>query len=352
MMTSNTVSLKTRMRAGIQKGLILLMLATLSLGASAQDKVGTTAAPFLGLGVGARAMGMGGAQVAAVQGPDALYWNPSAITDMRSHGISFSNNYWLVGSSMQYAGLVFDGEQLGHFGLSVTVLDYGEMEVRTIDRPEGTGELYTPMDLAVGISYARMLTDRFSLGGTVKYIRQSIWNESANGIGVDLGVTYRTDLRGLRIGMSMSNFGTGMQLDGKDLRRAIDVEPDLEGNNDRIGARLETQDWALPLVFRVGIAMDAFSYGENTLRVSIDGLAPADNAQTANFGAEYSFRDMFFLRGGYRQVLGGADYDGGWNYGAGIQYELDQRRSASFDYVFQTHEDFGTQQMFTVGLTF
>jgi hypothetical protein len=336
----------------MRKALFLAALASLvALPAQGQDKVGTTAAPFLGIGVGARATAMGGAQVAQAQGPSALYWNPSAITAMTANGAEFSNSQWFVDSRLQHAAVVINAGGLGHFGVGVTALDYGSEPVTTIENPEGTGELWDALDLAVGVSYARALTDRFSFGATVKFVRQQIWNESAAGAAVDLGVTYDTRLRGIKIGMAMTNFGTDMQLGGPDLRQAIDIEPGQEGNNPRNAANLEVEQWAMPLIFRVGISATPIRTSEQTLTIAADGNAPADAAQSANFGAEYAWRDLLFVRGGWRQAFGPAD-DGGWTAGFGLQYALNNRLSGYFDYVFQNYEPFGTPQMFTLGVTF
>lgn len=327
----------------------LLILAAIP--ARAQDKVGTTAAAFLGIGVGARATAMGGAQVAQVQGPSALYWNPSAITAMASHGAEFSNSQWFVDARLQHAALVINADGLGHFGVGVTALDYGDELVTTISNPDGTGELWDALDLAVGVSYAKALTDRFSVGGTVKLVRQQIWNESATGGAFDLGVTYDTRLRGIRIGMVMTNFGTDLRLAGPDLRQAIDVEPGQAGNNPRLGANLEVDDWPMPLIFRVGVSAVPYQTADMRLTLAVDGNAPSDASQSANIGAEYTWRDVLFVRGGWRQAFGPAG-DGGWTAGFGLRYALTARLAGSFDYVFQHYEPFGTPQMFTLGVTF
>ncbi len=327
------------------------LLALAALPAQAQDKVGTTAAPFLGLGVGARATAMGGAQVAQAQGPSALYWNPSAVSDMTANGAEFSSSQWFVDSRLQHAAVVFNAGGLGHFGVTVTALDYGDELVTTIENPEGTGERWDALDLAVGLSYARALTDRFAVGGTAKFVRQQIWNESAGGVALDLGVTYDTRFQGIRLGMAMTNFGTDMRLAGPDLRQAIDVAPGEQGNNPRNAANLEVDAWAMPLIFRVGVSAVPFRAADQRVTLSADGSAPSDAAQSASFGAEYAWRETLFVRGGWRQAFGPAE-DGGWTAGFGLRYGLDRRLSGYFDYVFQSYEPFGTPQMFTLGVTF
>jgi hypothetical protein len=345
----------------LHTGLLALALAfALAAGLAAplraQDQAGTTAAPFLGLGVDARGNGMGSAQVATAEGPAALYWNPAAAADLDARAGTgaalFSNSEWFVHTRHQFFGLAFHAGGLGTFGLAVTALDYGEEAVTTIEQPEGTGEFYSALDLAVGVSYARNLTDRFALGGTVKLVRQQIWNESANGAALDLGVRYDTGYRGLTIGMAMTNFGTDMQMAGRDLRQRIDIAPGQGGNNDGLPAALETNEWRMPLAFRVGLAADAFRADNQRLTLSVEGQAPSDNSQSASAGFEYGFRDLLFVRGGYRQAFSSVAEDGGWTAGFGLRYDLTDRFGVAFDYVFQEYEPFGTPQMFSLGVTF
>ncbi|MBE2186842.1 MAG: PorV/PorQ family protein [Rhodothermales bacterium] len=318
----------------------------------AQDKTGTTAAAFLGIGVGARATGMGSANVAAAQGPSALYWNPSGITDMSQSGIEFSTTAYLVDTRFSNASAVLDLGQMGHLGLSVTNLNYGDDLVTTVDRPDGTGERWSANDLMVGVSYARALTDRFSVGGTVKAVRQQIYRESATGFALDLGVMYRIPFRNTRIGMAMTNFGTDMQLAGPDLRQAIDLDLNTNGGNDRLEGQLSTSAWALPISYHVGVAMDAYRSGQHALLVTADAAAPSDNAQNVSVGGEYAFRDLFYVRGGYRQAFTKSQYDQGWSAGAGIRYAVSNRYALRADYVFQEMEPFGTPQTLSVGFTF
>lgn len=320
--------------------------------AAAQDKTATTAAAFLGLGVGARAMAMGESQVAAAEGPSALYWNPSAITDMATSGAEFSYTQYLVGSSFQNAAVVVNAGQIGHFGVSVTALSHGEEEVTTIEAPDGRGERWDAMSMAVGLSYGRALTDRFSVGGTAKFVQERIWNSSDNAVALDLGILYRLPFRNARIGMSMTNFGSDMRLEGRDLEQAIDVDPGNNGNNPYLPGALTTEAWPLPLTYRVGVTMDAYRTADYALAVSADAQAPADNRQSVSLGGEFAFKNLFFLRGGYRQAFTSNTYDQGWTVGAGLRYAFNRRLGLHADYVMQEREPFGNPSTFSVGLTF
>lgn len=317
----------------------------------AQNKVGTSAASFLGIATDARAAAMGSAQVAVEGGPNGVHWNPAILARIDGNGVDFLRADWFVDSQYHHmaAGV---RTPIANLGLSVMLLDYGEMEVTTIANPEGTGELFNPSDLAVGLTIARNITNRFAAGATVKYVSQKIWNEKASGTALDLGVFYQAGVRNLRIGMSMSNFGSDMSLSGKDLRRAIDIDPNIEGNNPRLGAELETDEWPMPLTFRVGIALDPWTSENQRITVSVDATHPNDNAESASFGVEYAFHEFFYLRGGYRQAFAEAAEDGGLTGGFGLSYRVSNVVTAYFDYVFQDYGDLGTPQMWTLGATF
>ena len=150
-------------------------------------KVGTSAASFLRIPVGARATGMGSAFVSMLNDPTALYWNPSVIASINSNALVIDHSLWMPGIYFDYAGLVIPVEALGVFGISVTILHTDEMDVTTIQEPMGTGETFNASSFAIGFSYSRYLTDLFSIGGTFKYIQETIYNSSATGIAFDIG---------------------------------------------------------------------------------------------------------------------------------------------------------------------
>jgi hypothetical protein len=150
------------------------------------------------------------------------------------------------------------------------------------------------------LTYARNLTDRFSIGATGKYIQQRIWNETASSFALDVGLVYQTNFRGMKIGMSIANFGGDLQLDGKDLFRSIDLDPGNAGTNKTIVARLKTDSWPIPLLFRAGVALDAYKSENLRFTISADALRPSDNAEMVNAGAELAWNEILFLRGGMK----------------------------------------------------
>jgi len=126
-------------------------------------KVATTAAQFLKIGVGARAIGMGGSFVAEASDLSAVYWNPAGIAKLGGAAVQLNRTQYLADISYSVAAFGADLGALGAIGVSLIFLDSGDMAVRTTARPTGTGERFKVQDLALQLTYGRALTDRFSI---------------------------------------------------------------------------------------------------------------------------------------------------------------------------------------------
>jgi long-subunit fatty acid transport protein len=234
-------------------------------------------------------------------------------------------------------------------GMNLAILDYGEEEVTTVHQPEGTGERWSAQDLFAAIAFARNLTDRFSIGGSVKIIQQKIYHETATGYAVDIGLLYITRFNGMRLGMSIQNYGTDMQLDGKDLIRSYDMDPNHLGNNPNISSKLRTQSWPIPLFYRVGVSMDVVRFGDGAIMMATDALIPSDNSTVLNAGMELRWNELFFLRVGYKSLLRKETQEG-LTAGLGIHYFIPGLGRVSFDYAFN---DYGLlQSIHVLGLGF
>ena len=315
-------------------------------------KVGTTAAGFLNIDVGARAIGMGGAYVSVADDISSMYWNPAGVARLSSAEVLFCHTRWLADVSYNYAAFALPLGGLGTVGVSATFLTMDEMERTTIFEPDGTGEMFEVGSYAFGLCYARDLTDRFSIGFNGKYIREQIYHSDAQGFAFDVGTLFDTQYNGLRIGMSITNYGTKMGMSGRDMLIQTDIDPLIYGNNHNINADLKTDRFDLPLMFRVGLSMDVLKgYGNSNLILSVDALHPNDDVESVNVGGEYVFGGMFMLRGGYKTLFA-RDSEEGLSLGAGLRYRLLGRTELRLDYAY---EDFGVLQeiqMFTVGMVF
>jgi hypothetical protein len=334
------------------KKFLLVFTSVLIIGnVYAQNKVGTTAAPFLGIGAGPEAIGMGGAFTAVANDPSALYWNPAGISRTGKTGVLMEHTNYLVGTSYNYFAGVVAFDEDNAIGVSVTDLDYGSEDVTTVEAPDGTGEQWSALDLAVGLTYSRNLTDRFSIGGTVKMINQRIWRESATGWALDAGLLYITPFNNLKIGMEIANFGTDMRMSGQDLYISHDPDPTKAGNNPDIPAEYYTDTFPLPLLFRIGLAMDVLQLQDNIVTVAVDALHPNDNGQSVNVGAQYVWNKMIYARAGYKS-LGTPNSEEGLTFGFGLAYDINYSLTLKVDYAYEKYGRLENIQKFALSVSF
>ena len=126
------------------------------------SKVGTSVAQFLKLGISARTIGMGGAFVAVANDVSTIYWNPSGITNLPTTSLGVTHTQWFADISHDFFGITVPLSTSDFIAVHAIALNTGELEITTVTQPEGTGVFYDVSDLAIGLSYARALTDRFS----------------------------------------------------------------------------------------------------------------------------------------------------------------------------------------------
>lgn len=318
-LSESGAGLTTRRRMS-QLRIVLALLLTVSL-ASAQSGVivkrGTTAAPFLEIGIGARSVAMGESYAAAANDASAMYWNPSGLAVMEGSEGIFSHTTWFADIALDYAGVAMNLGDAGVVGAGFYVMNSGTIAVTTEERPEGNGDLYTVQDMMMSLSYARKLTDRFAIGGTVKYIHQSLWQLTASTVALDAGLQYETPLSGLRMGLSISNFGGKLQYEGSNLSVRYDPDLRVQGNNDGVVADIHARSWNLPLIFRFGLQYEALAFEDHRILVTGDVLYPNNNNNYMNVGAEYGLLGKFFIRGGYSGLFM-PDREGGFAVGGGV----------------------------------
>lgn len=315
------------------------------------SNVATTAAPFLEIGVGARAIAMGGAFVATANDASALYWNPAGVGRLTRPEILFVHTDWIAGVNFDFAGAILPLGRIGTLGASLTSLSMKDMMVRTIEQPEGTGEFFHIGDMALMLTYGFKLTERFAMGFNAKYIYQKIWEETAQGFAVDIGSIFTTGLHGMRIGAALTNFGTDLQMTGKNLLVYHDIDPYHLGNNDRIFAQLQTDKWPLPLNFQAGVAMELFQTPTHRLTTAVEAMHPINNTESMNLGFEYGFKELFFLRGGYRNLFL-RDGEEGPTFGAGFSHRFPGGFQINIDYAYADFGRLENAQRFSLGLRF
>ena len=334
-------------------GLIILFTITF---AQASDfvKVGTTAGQFLKVEPGARAIALGASFGALANDASALYWNPAGIVQLDKVQVTFTHTRWIADISNGFVGIVLPVGIENAFGVSLQYQMMDDIEQTTIDMPKGTGIYFGAQDLAVGVSYSRAVTNYLRFGITGKLIYQSIWNESAQGFAIDVGLLLDTGVLGIRFAMVMTNYGTDMKLDGRDLIRGYDQAPESIMNPDT-EARLSTEAWPLPTNLRVSMATDVIGMNDayiqsanSRLTVVADLAHPNDSYEQYNIGFEYGFKELFFGRVGYR----GNTFEEGLTLGAGVRIPMASHFSMMIDYAYADFGIFSYVQHFTLGFQF
>lgn len=316
---------------------------------------GTRGANFLQIGVGARANAMAGAATSFTSGPNALYWNPAGAASMDEFGIAGSrqNLYDDLDISHNFAGigLPFAG---GVIGLHFVSLNSGELVRTTEESPLGgdpsLGATFEWTSTAIGASYARRLTDRLNLGGTVKFVSEGINDASTSWTAIDLGTQFQTGLYGLTIGASLSNIGGSSQARGSLVRRKINSD---EVSPTRQSIEFQTQETELPTLFRFSVGSELYGgssafWGQDVGQHRVIGeFAVSDAIDTdvqAAFGFEYGWRDLVFLRAGKRFYNDDRDAgeDSSLMYGLsggfGVRLPV-SGRGLRFDYAYTTLGD-------------
>src|SRR5512143_215634 len=239
-------------------------------GLSGQTKTGTTVGQFTLIEPSARTSAMGGVGVTSSAEAMAAYYNPAALGSLTRSDLQFTYTIWFGDIVLNQAQAAFHLGERSTMGLAVTHLSSGDIDVRTVEQPLGTGERYSVTDLLIGAGFGMTITDRFSCGIQVNYATERIWHSTIGLFGVSLGTLYRLSGDGLRIGASLLNFGTKGSFDGTDLRVRYDLDASRHGDNASLPASLLTDQFSLPIVFRVGAAYPWRFAGDNVVDVGIE----------------------------------------------------------------------------------
>lgn len=339
-------------------------------------RIGTRGATFLDLGVGARAQAMGGAYTALADGVDALYWNSAGIADLDGFATAFTQAslYGDLDIDHMFFGAVLP-VGLNRFGLSVNVLSSGDMAFTSPEFPnpppygpdanptEGTFD-WTGM--AVGAHFARPVTDRLVFGGAAKFITEGISGAEAQFFAVDLGTKFETGLYGLTLGGSLLNLGSSGTMEGRRLTNRVNTG----GSEAQIGdfVRLidlqnDTREVELPTVFRFSLMADLIGSASSIISPNPDqnlrlvwDLSDAVNTDLqTSVGAEYSFRDIAFLRVGKHwsnEAQISYDFSRNASIGGGVALPVAQIANLRLDYAYTGMGDLENVQVFSIQAAF
>jgi hypothetical protein len=295
------------------------LLAALLPAAASADKY---AGEFLKLGVGARALGMGGAFVGLSDDASAAYWNPAGLAFLKTNQFMPAHSEEF-GSVLNYdfAALVHPLGEGQSIAISVVRLSLDNIpltdSLRVITGSDGKPQpiydegrlIYTSdTETALLLSYGRATSSKLNLGGTVKLIRQSVADHSSFGMGADVGLIY-SPRQDVSIGLAVNDI-TGTFLSW-DTGRHETVTPSA-----RLGTQVTRSLGAQHLLTLAG-----------DLYFTFDGRRTASQFSSGKVGGEYHVGAEYW----YHRTLA---LRAGWNHGNFTAGAGGRRGRFALDYAF------------------
>jgi len=343
----------------MKKIIFYIILTTLLIGnslyAGPKNKYGLSSARELLIPVGSISTSLGGSNLATASGLDALYWNPSGLSNLASKTgeAMFSNQIYIADIKVNYFAGAYKLPNIGTFGVSVKALNFGDIEVTTTNSPDGTGETYSPTFLNAGLTFARNMTDRISFGATAKLIYNKISRETQSGFAFDFGIQYNVIGSGLQFGVALKNLGPALKFSGPDLEQFFQPPGTPIGSSNEPRS-INLADFEMPTALSLGLSYDFRLDKKNNLMVHGTFQNNSFSTDDYNLGLEYNFNKLVYLRGGYQ--FGNDNSDdrifSGPSFGAGLNYAASTAFNIGFDYAYRITDKFDANQYFTVSLGF
>jgi len=330
---------------------VVLALLLITTGVSAQlvpnlggQRSGISALQFLKIGADPRGVGMGEASVAVSNDIGAVFWNPAGLAYSSADQAIFSHAEWLVDIQHEFSAVSYHLDPGNVVALSVIALHTDPMKVTTVYNPTGTGNYFNFSDLAVGATFSRRMTEQFSFGVTVKYVRETIAELHSDAFLIDIGTYYSMGLGSSRFSVVVTNFGNNVEPGGTV----------ISGKDDTVKT---FQGFSPPTMFKLGYAFEPLQTEDQRITASIQLNHPNDNAENVRLGAEYEFDNTFFLRAGVKRTIGESIFGKStsaaddYSFGAGVRIPLDIV-SFNLDYAFTNFNDLGTVHRISIAVSY
>ncbi|MBI5645996.1 MAG: PorV/PorQ family protein [Ignavibacteriae bacterium] len=334
------------------------LLPGVSSFAGGGNRRGTAAADQLLVPVGARGIALGGAPLSGISGTEAIYYNPAGLAGMStSVDVRFSHMSGFDADGLNYAAVGASFAGFGHVGLSIKSFSFGDIVYTDERNPDGTGAVFAPTFVDLGITYARALTDRIRAGLTAHIVSEELNRVSSSGIAFDIGVQYHglANVRGLQLGVALKHLGSAMAFDGPGLYRTVN-----EIGSDREGQllKIEAAGFQMPTSIEIGMGYVRDLAPEHVLTVSSSFENNNFLPDQYRMAVEYGYMNLFFARVSYTLAGGdAADVNGESSYLFGPSFGAGVRQNAGsiafeFDYAYRTAKVFKGSHAFTLGITF
>lgn len=293
-----------------------LAVAVLALGFSVQsfagnkDRIGQSGATELLINPWGRSTGVFGLNTSYVKGLDALKTNIAGLAFVEKTEVGFSHTAYLRGTNVNVNNLGF-AQKLGNagvLGVNIMSMSFGEIAITDYNNPEGQIGTYTPQFFNLTLGFAKEFSNSIHAGLAATFVSEQISNVKASGAAFEAGIQYVTGKRdNFHFGITLRNLGTNMRFSGNGF--SINGEaPD--NSNYQLNRQVPSEKFEMPTYLNFGASYD-FYLDENHLKseedkpkhratVMANFTSNSFNSDFLGAGLEYSFKDMFMVRGGYR----------------------------------------------------
>lgn len=324
--------------------LIVLTVLTATTGfAGNPDRAGSAGASHLLVNPWARTAGMGGASMASINGIEASFLNVAGLAFTRKTELVFTNSNYLVGTGIRVNafGLGQKVGESGALGLTVTNMNFGDLEITTEALPEGGIGTFSPNYTNIGLSYAKGFSNSIYGGITVRMISETIYNVRSQGFSFDAGIRYVTgEQDNLRFGIALRNVGPPMRYRGD----GMSIAATIPTNGTTLTMEQRSEKYEMPSLVNVGFAYD-FIFNDK-MKLTTDGQFTSNSftRDQVALGLQFGFRERFFLRGGYGTEVGVGEKSTvftGPSMGATVQVPIGQNGgNIGIDYSYRTTNPF------------
>lgn len=338
---------------------LVFLIGILSMTALAgnQSRTGTAGASELLIPVGARGVALEGADLTFLSGAEAIYYNPAGLARL-DHSVEalVSHMQYIADINVEYGAVAIQAGDFGMLGVSIKSLAFGDIPVTTNQFPDGNGQTYSPTYLTFGVSYAKPLTDRISVGLTANLVSEQIMSTSATGAAFNIGVQYNNlATPGLNLAVAVKNVGPQMTYSGSNLLYQATASTGFQGPGSY---QAPAASFELPSSIEIGLGYQRKFDERNS--ALIGGTFRNNNSSDDEYSVagEYNFDNTFFLRLGYigapqaaKDVTGGRGYLYDYSLGAGIHYEVGGV-DLKFDYAYRHVKYFDGNNVLTLRFGF
>jgi Type IX secretion system protein PorV len=336
--------------------LLILSFSAVETFGSGQNRAGTAAAPELRIPIGARYLAMVGSPIASVSGLEAIYWNPAGVDiSPTTANAMFSYRQYIADMNMDFVAVSARLGGFGTVGLSFRSLNIGDINVTTMEQPDGNGQVISPSYFILGLTYSKQLTDRVSIGANFNVINESFADVSATGLSIDAGVEYNNlfDVQGFGVGVVVKNLGASMKYGGNGL--FVNAN-DPNSSRGPTWYQVDAASADLPSEIDIGLSYIRNLDEQNKVTVAASFQNNNYTYDNYNLGLEYTYRDIFFVRGGYLFTpQATTETPSIWqNYALGVGFNLQQISNINLavDYAYVPVKYFDANNVFSLKFGF